>query len=114
MRKQFQDVHTVVIDKISMVSQELLMFISRRLSEIKNNDGVFGGSNMIVVGDFYQFKGSFGFKNELLWHLFHPIFLTENVRQISDTSYSGLLNRIRIGHPTEKKYLLSCIQIVVQ
>lgn len=35
LRKQFQDVHTVVIDEISMVSQELLMFISRRLSEIK-------------------------------------------------------------------------------
>lgn len=110
LRKQFQDVHTVVIDEISMVSQELLMFISRRLSEIKNNDSVFGGCNIIVVGDFYQLKpvkGSFCFKNELLWHLFHPIFLTENVRQISDTSYSGLLNRIRIGHPTEKN--ISCL-----
>lgn len=35
LRKEFQDVHTVVIDEISMVSQELLMFVSRRLSEIK-------------------------------------------------------------------------------
>lgn len=35
LRKEFQDVHTVVIDEISMVSQELLMFLSRRLSEIK-------------------------------------------------------------------------------
>lgn len=35
LRKEFQDVHTVVIDEISMVSYELLLFISRRLSEIK-------------------------------------------------------------------------------
>lgn len=110
LRKEFQDVHTVVIDEISMVSYELLLFISRRLSEIKNNDCVFGGCNIIVVGDFYQLKpvrGSFCFKNELLWHLFHPIFLRQNVRQISDASYSGLLNRIRIGHPSEKD--ISCL-----
>ena len=41
LRKQFENVHTIVIDEISMVSSEVLSFISR-LSEIKNDDVVFG------------------------------------------------------------------------
>ena len=105
VRKEFLNVHTVVIDEISMVSSDMLSFISRRLSEIKNNDCVFGGCNVIAVGDFFQLrpvKGRFVFRNELLWQLFYPVFLKENNRQSSDSSYYELLNRIRVGYPNEE------------
>lgn len=73
-----------------MVSGDMLTFISRRLSKIKDCDLPFGGCNIIAVGDFFQLrpvKGNFAFKNELLWHLFQPMFLKENNRQNSDLSY---------------------------
>lgn len=83
--------HTIVIDEISMVSSEMFSFISRRLSEIKkNNSNVSGGCNIIVIGDFFQLrpvKGSFCFKNMLIWQLFDSIFLTKNVRQKNDQVY---------------------------
>lgn len=83
--------HTIVIDEISMVSSEMFSFISRRLSEIKkNNNIVSGGCNIIVIGDFFQLrpvKGSFCFKNMLIWQLFDSIFLTKNVRQKNDQVY---------------------------
>lgn len=104
VRKEFENVHSVVIDEVSMVSGDMLTFISRRLSEIKDCDLPFGGCNIIAVGDFFQLrpvKGNFAFKNELLWHLFQPMFLKENNRQNSDLSYYFLLNRVRIGMPLE-------------
>lgn len=104
MRKEFQNVHTIVIDEVSMVSSEMLTFISRRLSEIKNCESVFGGLNVILIGDFFQLrpvKGRFSFTNTLIWHLFDPVFLTENIRQSTDISYMQLLNRVRFGVPNE-------------
>lgn len=46
--------YIIVIDEISMVSSEMFLFISWRLLEIKkNNNNVFGGCNIIVIGDFF-------------------------------------------------------------
>lgn len=36
-----------------MVSSDLFFFISRRLVEIKSSDLLFGGLNVIVIGDFF-------------------------------------------------------------
>ena len=100
LQSRFQNVHTIIIDEISMVSNAMMTFISRRLSEATKNDLPFGNLNILVVGDLYQIrpvKGSFVFKDQLLWCLFKPIFLTENMRQITDQSYANLLNRARVG-----------------
>lgn len=42
VRKEFENVHSVVIDEVSMASGDILTFISRRLSEIKDCDLPFG------------------------------------------------------------------------
>ena len=100
LRQSFSGVHTLVIDEISMVSDRMLTIISRRLSEIAGNDQPFGGYNMILFGDFFQIKpvlGKFAFQNRVLWELFYPLFLRENVRRHSDQSYIQLLNRARVG-----------------
>lgn len=100
LRKTFRHVHTVIIDEISMVGDKMLTFISCRLSEIKSNEQVFGGMNVITVGDFFQLKpikSKYAFHNHLIWHLFHVIFLMENMRQTEDLQYAQLLNRARLG-----------------
>ena len=57
LRLLCKDVHTIIIDEISMVSYETLEFIYQRLTEIKGTDDTevyFGGLNIIAVGNFYQ------------------------------------------------------------
>ena len=52
-----KDVHTIIVDEISMVSYETLSFIHQWLTEIKGTDDTevyFGGLSIITVGDFYQ------------------------------------------------------------
>ena len=112
LRILWKDVHTVVIDEISMVSYETFVFIHKRLTEIKGTDDTeihFGGLNIIAVGDFYQLppvRDRFIFQNGKgytqgsthLWReLFTVIELTANMRQRNDTCYSEILNRIRTG-----------------
>ena len=53
-----------------------------------------------MFGDFFQLRpvrGDYAFENRLLWDLFQPVFLRENVRQNGDLSYVQLLNRARVG-----------------
>ena len=56
LQRQFLNVHTIIIDEISMVSDAMLTFISRRLSDVKNDPHVFGNMNVILVGDFFPIK----------------------------------------------------------
>ena len=76
LRRKIIGVHTVVIDEISMVSDRMLTFISRRLGEIAGNFQPFGNFNVILFGDFFQIKpvcGSYAFQNKILWDLFQPV-----------------------------------------
>ena len=100
LRRLFKCIHTLIIDEISMVSADMLESIHYRLTVIKQNETPFGGLNVITVGDFYQLrpvKSNYAFKSTSLWHLFKPFFLRQNMRQIEDSTYANLLNRVRIG-----------------
>lgn len=100
LRSQFLNVHTLVIDEISMVSSRMLTFIHRRLCSIRQSNEHFGGMNVIVIGDFFQLKpirGDFAFTNSLLWNSFDNYILNTNMRQCNDERYSCLLNRVRYG-----------------
>ena len=54
LRQLWRGVHTIIIDEVSMVSYEVLQPIHHRLCEIFANDDIFGGLNVIAVGDLYQ------------------------------------------------------------
>lgn len=87
-----------------MVSSDIFSFINRRFVEIKSSDLPFGGLNVIVIGVFFQLRpvqGSFLFTNNILWDLFHPLFLNENMRQHEDGDFYSLLNRVRYGKITQ-------------
>jgi len=47
-------IYTIIIDKISIVSDELLDFISNIFAILKNNVIAFGGINIIIVDDLAQ------------------------------------------------------------
>ena len=82
LRDLWKGVHTIIIDEVSMVSYQILKSIHSRLCEIYANDEIFGGLNVIAVGDFYQLSpvnGSFIFSDQrssgrLALHLWRDFF----------------------------------------
>ncbi|XP_035675782.1 uncharacterized protein LOC118415349 [Branchiostoma floridae] len=116
LRRKFNNIHTIFIDEISMISNDRLEHIHLRLSEIKDTTAdqhsYFGNLNIIVFGDFFQLKPVFGkfiFEDSQnhqepfphLWRsFFKPLFLTINHRQENDKQYTELLNRVRLGLPS--------------
>lgn len=115
-RKQFladrlKDTAVLVIDEISMLHAKQLNLVSQVLKHIRKNDKAFGGTQVVVAGDFFQLppigsKGEtnrekFAFMSEAwLDAKFHICYLSEQHRQVSDAANGGLdlddiLNQIR-------------------
>ena len=77
----FKDVHTLVIDEISMVSAKVFTHIHQRLCAISDTNIPMGGFNIILFGDFFHLRpvrGRYVFTNTVLWPLFTPFILTIN------------------------------------
>ena len=109
LRQLFFNVHTVIIDEISMVSTKYLHYIHQRLCSIANTDSPFGNYNIILFGDFYQLRhvrGRYVFTDTILWPLFKPYILKTNKRQQGDEMLVHLLNRLRIGEVTAQNVSL--------
>uniref|UniRef100_A0A1X7VU36 ATP-dependent DNA helicase n=1 Tax=Amphimedon queenslandica TaxID=400682 RepID=A0A1X7VU36_AMPQE len=99
-----------------MVSYLTMSFIYMRLTEIKGTNDtevLFGGLNVIAVGDLFQLppvrdkfvlEDGRGYNpgSTHFWRdEFKLIEQTQNMRQIGDTVYSEILNRVRIGSQTK-------------
>lgn len=99
--KKIKEYNSIIIDEISMVGKNLLEMIDTTLSNSTNRMSVFGGKQLIVVGDFFQLppvKDDYAFKSDI-WKQanFEPIILTDVIRQ-TDTLFMNILKRIRIGN----------------
>ena len=114
-RSKYYNLKWIICDEISMVSNYMLKFIHLRLQEIKSNNLMFGGINIIAVGDLYQLKpvmGQFVFEDyksnygplaSNLWTENFKIYeLTQIMRQKDDKTFAELLNRLRTGHQTQE------------
>ena len=108
LRNKLSDLKVLMIDEISMVSNDLLYYIHLRLIEIfdKVNGEPFAGLTVITVGDFFQLPPVGGkpvyaeYKNnwqnfEALWKIFKIFELTEVMRQRGDSQLIDLLNNVR-------------------
>ena len=120
-RISLAELKVIIIDKISMVSNTMLLNIYKRLKEIfvTPNSRLFAGISIITVGDLYQLppihqKPIFAdYKNDALhfchpWHCFKMIELDEIMRQKGDLKFTELLNRCRTASQTEDD--IECIQ----
>lgn len=50
------NIRLLIIDEISMVTSKLFMVLNERLHEMRQNNDVFGGVNVLLLGDFLQLK----------------------------------------------------------
>ena len=98
--KHLQQIDTIIIDEVSMVSDRLFSFISEMFSIIKQVTIAFGGINVIVAGDLAQLPPVTGLPVYKLseWKLFYPLFLKEPQRQSHDKEYYNILQEIRMGN----------------
>ena len=98
-----------------MIGNETFKHLDLALKLIKNNDLLFGGLCLMLIGDLLQlppvkqsgiFKkanpGTYAALCPSLWHdLFELHELVEIVRQSSDPEFAEMLNRIREGKQTD-------------
>ena len=110
LRNKLADLKVIIIDEISMVSNDLLFYVHLRLNEIFNSvkNEPFAGVTVITVGDFFPLPPVGGkpvyapYKNNLqnfesLWQHFKMFELTEIMRQRGDSQLIDLLNNVRIA-----------------
>ena len=121
LRSKLPDLKVIIIDEISMVSNDLLFHVHLRLTEIFEsvNDQPFAGVSVITVGDFFQFPtvgGKAVYANyKENWQNFNSLWkpckiseLTELVMwQRGDSQLIELLNNVRTGDiPSENINIL--------
>lgn len=99
----------LIIDEVSMLSDELFTKFEEVARIVRRNDMPFGGIRVIPVGDFLQLppvKGKFAFQCDA-WDRcnFTKLELTTPYR-FTDTSYHELLHRARFGRLTEADHNL--------
>ncbi len=102
-KNQLKKIKIIIIDEVSMVSSQLLEFISNMFATIHNNNLAFGGINVVLIGDLAQLPpvtGSPIFKSSI-WKLFYPLFLRQPHRQQDQSEFYDMLQNIRLGNLTE-------------
>ena len=115
LRLSLSELKLIIIDEISMVSNNKLLHIHQRLKEIfgSSSSNLFADISILCVGDFYQLppikeRPVFcPYSNDLQnlmhpWHIFKMVELTQIMRQKGDDSFTQLLNRARIAEHTEE------------
>ena len=118
-----ENVETVIVDEMSMVSVDFLYNLHKRLMEIFDSKDDFGGRGLLLVGDLLQlppvratpiFKKPKSGKIKILsnmvdkdsnpvgdlWGKCEVVVLKTNFRQGEGNPWTELLNRVRIGEPT--------------
>ena len=99
---------TLIIDEVSMMSNELLELIDGLFKMIKSNNLPFGGIQIIMVGDFHQLppiKSNYCFTSSIWDDLkMNIIILTELIRQKDDLILQEILEEMRNGKITDDSY----------
>jgi len=103
IKKNWNDLDILVVDEISMLSDELLIKLNEVAKQIRTNEKPFGGIQLVFAGDFLQLpciKGNFCFEcDDWLECSFTTFHLTKILRQ-HDVRFQECLNNARYGRMT--------------
>ena len=125
LARRIRKASVLIIDEVSMLSVDTLAMVDAVCREIRHDQRVFGGLQVVLVGDFFQLPpivrksyGDFSEQGSLLedeenestfafsgnvWQNLNPIvcYLIEQHRQ-EDESFIGILSAMRCGAVTSK------------
>jgi ATP-dependent DNA helicase PIF1 len=111
---RLQALELLVIDEVSMMSDELMEKASEMLCIIRNNPKPFGGVQVVLSGDMCQLgpvSGNFCFTSSLWKDTIDEVcILTTIVRQSGDDMFLKILHYLRKGKCTKKIFdkLMKC------
>lgn len=95
----------IVVDEVSMLGKGFLELINEILKELRGNDRLFGGLQVIFTGDFLQLppiNDEFCFTSHIWKQLkLKTIYLTKMYR-VNDPVYTSILERARLGKTTKE------------
>jgi ATP-dependent DNA helicase PIF1 len=101
VREAWRTTNTLIIDEISMMSDELFEKISELGKLLRfNNEKPFGGIQVICLGDFYQLppiNTSFVFESPMWNETLDYAIQLEKIYRQEDPVFQKMLNEIRIG-----------------
>jgi len=103
-KTSLRKIRAIIIDEVSMVSSDLLSFLSNIFASIHTNMKIFGGIPTLLVRDLAQLPPINGepiFYSQV-WMRFFPLFLGRPQRQKTDPEFYDLLQELRFGHLSEK------------
>lgn len=102
-----RSVQVIIIDEISMISAQLLDKLNVYLQLIRNSEDVFGGVQIVLVGDISQLgpvQGDFMFRAESFKSgEFYTHQLTKCFRQ-NDLVFQNILSEVRFGKCSPEAY----------
>ena len=106
--KSLRSLNTLIIDEVSMMSNELIELIDELFKMIKSNVLPFGGIQVILVGDFHQLppiKGNYCFTSPT-WDALNMnnIILTDLIRQKDDLVLQEILEELRNGKISDETF----------
>ena len=127
LRYKLSELKLIIIDEISMVGAKTLSQVDARLRQIFKSHQIFGGVNVLVLGDLRQLRpvcDRFVFQNDAsnpfgelienrLWSPFRMFELTEVMRQRDDKLFAEALQRISRGETSEDDEKLFSGRVVV-
>jgi ATP-dependent DNA helicase PIF1 len=100
LSKKIRDLDCLIIDEVSMLDKDLFERLEFLIRHLRGSMTVFGGLQVILVGDFYQLppvkSKAFLFQSPLFYKAFQKLELTTIFRQ-SDPIFQSLLLRMRSG-----------------
>lgn len=99
--RNIRDINALIIDEISMMSEDMFVKISEYLILVRGAKVPFGGLQLILCGDFCQLSpvsGTYCFKSSL-WSdsNIETVELTESMRQRNDEEFRTMLDELRFG-----------------
>ena len=105
-RQSWKSTIILIIDEVSFLDEHNLMKLDKHLKILKeNNQLLYGGIQIIFVGDFFQMlpvRGSPLFKNTTIQFnaINKAVFLNTCHRFKNDEEYGMIMRRLRIGRIT--------------
>jgi ATP-dependent DNA helicase PIF1 len=104
--KQIAELQLLIIDEVSMIDNNTFELISHILQRVRVSEEVFGGIQLLLVGDFCQLppvQGNYCFTSPL-WNKIdmQTIQLTQSMRQKNDEEFQQILAEVRFGKCSKK------------
>jgi ATP-dependent DNA helicase PIF1 len=106
-----KSIDILVIDEVSMIRADLMDAIDKSLRIHRNSDKIFGGVQMVLIGDMYQlppiiekdlsevyskyYKTPYFFSADVFSHMKLPLINLERIHRQNDPVFIDILNNIR-------------------